>query len=478
MIHSIGSMKNLPANINLNSIPDYFKNRTFTTSVGFRCYYPSLANNYPVEKNGLLFIEKINNLLKMYYFTKDVTFVSSGIYIGNAIRKIDWFQIVDGRHSSIFNTNIDSKKLVTDNDIKSVVDRFISKYDDTELWKSIEPKFHKELFNQYTNKRDPHLKRSDLVLINTNFGLVVRGNNIHTSRHGIHVRRPESGASISVYSDGAHHIIGNHVNGNTHIVSDRKLLIQSRDRPIAQNADAGGGNRDIVIRADVRWKQMYNGRQGLRSISYPEHAREVIVQLYTDVGGRVHRTQYPHAGFRWGKIPYGRTEGALWDDIHPPQYGIGGEAVNGIIGRDRAYREFAPMHFVRGIYNRINQDTAFVEHHGNCTITINSIGYDNVVNGRSYTAVPHNFNPFDQNLAIVDERYGFATNRTRIIMSPSDAERMKRMRGYIIKDLALSSERRFNYWPMNIISQSVWIASRNLGSADGDIPFIRRVWWR
>lgn len=474
MLHSIGSMKNLPADFNLNGIPEYFKEHIFTTSVGFRCYYPSLVNNYPVEEKGILYINKMNDLLKVYYFTKNATYVSVGLYISNSIRKIDWYQVMDGRHTSIYITNITGKKFVTDNDVKTIVETFLTRYDDTELWKMIEPKFQKEQWNGYTNKVNPHIRRSNTISINTNNGLIVAGNNVVISKdRGLAVQSP-SGSSIRAAVSGPQDILGNRQASVTYITSDRKLLIQSKNRPIVQSNDAGGGNREIVIRADVRWKQMYNGRQGLRSIAYPTHAREVIVQLYTDVGGRNHRTIYPHVGYKWGKLPYGKTDGYFWEDIYPPTFQIGGEVVNGIVGRDRAYKEYAPMHFIKGLYNIINQDSAFVEHHGNCTITLRSIGYDSIVNGRSYSAAVHDFNPFNHDTAIVDERYGFATNRNRII--PGQVRNPRR--GEVIKDLALSTNRRDNFWPYNIISESVWRNNNNLAHPVNDIPYIRRVWYR
>ena len=131
------------------------------------------------------------------------------------------------------------------------------------------------------------------------------------------------------------------------------------------------------------------------------------------------------------------------------------------------------MHFIKGIYNRINQDTAIVEHHDNCTIGISSIGYDHLVNNRSYSAAVHDFNPFNHDMAMVDERYGFATNRTRII--PGQTENRGRN---VIKDLALSTHRRDNFWPMHIISESVWRGNNDLAHPVHDIPYIRRVWWR
>lgn len=473
MIYSIGSMKNLPGDFNLNSIPDYFKKNLFTTSVGFRCYYPSIINNYPIEEKGILYINKLGNMLKMYYFCKNATYVSVGVYIGNTVRKIDWYQVVDSRHTSMYDRTNSAKKLVSDSDIKQIIDTFITKYDDSELWRMIEPKFKKELWNGYTSKNNPHIWRRNAVIINTNNGLIVKGNNVVISKNrGLAVQSP-SGSSIRSWVTDPQDLYGAYNHSVTAISSDRKLLIQSRNRPVVQCNEAGGGNRDIVIRSDLRWKQMYNGRQGLRGISYPGHAREVIVQLYTDVGGRTHRAMHPHPGYKWGKLPYGRHEGWFWEDIYPPTYQIGGEVVNGIVGRDKGYKEYAPMHFIKGIYNRINQDTAIVEHHDNCTIGISSIGYDHLVNNRSYSAAVHDFNPFNHDMAMVDERYGFATNRTRII--PGQTENRGRN---VIKDLALSTHRRDNFWPMHIISESVWRGNNDLAHPVHDIPYIRRVWWR
>lgn len=487
MLHSIGSMKNLPANINLNSIPDYFKNNSFTTSVGFRCFYPSLVNNYPVEKKGLLYIDKINNLLKMYYFTKDATFISSGIYIGNTVRKIDWFQIVDGRHSSIFDDTYSSKKLVTNKDIQIIVDRFITKYDDTQLWKELESKFHKDLWNQYTNKQDPYLRRGGEVFVNTNGGVIVINNNIHGSKRGIRLRRPESGASMNVYSDGAYHIIGNLVQGNTHIHSDRKLFLQSRNRPIVQSGDAGGGNREIVIRADIRWKQMYNGRQGLKSIAYPGHAREVIVQLYNDVGGRVNRVTHPEPmrHFVWRDRPKNRHVIAYELDV------TGGKATNeqtDYFGRVRDYKEYAPMHFVKGIYNRINQDTAFVNHHGNCIITLDNAGRGFIEQERIPSAYPYWWMSITNRIAIVDTRYGRETDRSSEIRpnqgyhtGPREVEGRLASNPYTglpwtHVDIEGMSGRIYEL--DQIWSYNVWRNKLNMTTIGNDYPSIRRVWWR
>lgn len=478
MLHSIGSMKNLPADFNLNSIPDYFKEHVFTTSVGFRCYYPSLINNYPVEEKGILYINKMNDLLKIYYFTKNSTYVSVGLYIGNTIRKIDWFQVMDGRHTSIYNNDITGKKFVTDNDINTIVNTFLTRYDDTELWRMIEPKFHKDQWNGYANKVNPHIRRGNTISINTNNGLIVAGNNVVISRdRGLAVQSP-SGSTIRAAVSGAIDVLGTRQASVSYVESNRKLLIQSRNRPMVNSTETGAGNKEIVIRSDLRWKQMYNGRQGLRSISYPAHAREVIVQLYTDTGGRVHRSQYNFPLLKWGMTPFGDFSGQRWRDINPRDFGIGGEPVNGIIGRDRGYKEYAPMHFIRGVYNRINQDSAFVENHGNCTVTVNSIGYDNIVNGRSYSAAAHNFNPLDQNMALIDERYGFGTNRSRLLTAEENRA-YNRYWPRINRELALTTHPfGNNQWPMLIISESVWISSRNLAHPVNDIPFIRRVWWR
>ena len=478
MLHSIGSMKNLPADFNLNGIPEYFKEHVFTTSVGFRCYYPSLINNYPVEEKGILYINKMNDLLKIYYFTKNATYVSVGLYIGNTIRKIDWYQVIDGRHTSIYNNDITGKKFVTDNDIKTIVNTFLTRYDDTELWRMLEPKFHKDQWNGYANKENPHIRRGNTILINTNNGLIVAGDNVLISRdRGLMVQSP-SGSTIRTAVTGPQDVLGLRQSSVTYINSDRKLLIQSRNRPIVQSNDAGGGNREIVIRGDLRWKQMYNGRQGLRSISYPGNAREVIVQLYTDTGGRVHRSQYNFPSLKWGITPFNDFSGNHWRDINPTHFRIGGEPINGIIGRDRGYKEYAPMHFIKGIYNRINQDSAFIEHHGNCVITVNSIGYDNIVNGRSYSASAHNFNPIDQNLALIDERFGFSTNRNRYL-TPEEDRAYNRYWPRINRELALTTHPfGHNQWPMNIMSESVWRNNNNLAHPVNDIPFIRRVWWR
>lgn len=471
MLHSIGSMKNLPADFNLNSIPDYFKDHVFTTSVGFRCYYPSLINNYPVEEKGILYINKMNDLLKIYYFTKNATYVSVGLYIGNTIRKIDWYQVIDGRHTSIYNNDITGKKFVTDNDIKTIVNTFLTRYDDTELWRMLEPKFHKDQWNGYTNKVNPHIRRGNTIVINTNNGLIVAGNDVLISKdRGLMVQSP-SGSSIRTAVTGPQDVLGLRQSSVTYINSDRKLLIQSRNRPIVQSNDAGGGNREIVIRGDLRWKQMYNGRQGLRSISYPANAREVIVQLYTDTGGRTFIVKYPEP-MRFFSIRWNNQ----YIDKHEVELGIRGKAGFGIqTARQRSYKEYAPMHFIRGIYNRINQDSAIVEHHDN-VITINSIGLNNIIEGRSVSAAAHPWYCINDRIAIVDNQFGGETDRDGIAtfrMTELSSRHINRV-GNIV--LSANSGRR---WDVDAVwSENVWRAKHGHGSPDFDIPFIRRVWWR
>ena len=508
MIHSIGSLRNLPANINLNSIPDYFKTNQFTTSVGFRCYYPTTINNYPVEKKGLLFVDKIKNLLKLYYFTKDATYISSSIYIGNTIKKLDWFQVVDARHNSIFNNVTDVKKLVTDKDVQTIVDRFLSTYDDTELWKSIEPKFHKDLWNQYANKQDPHIRRANEVYIATNRGVVVRGGNIHTSRRGITVRRPETGARFSVYSDGAHYIVGNLVQGNTHFYSDRKLLLQSRNRPIVQSGDAGNGNREIVIRADLRWKQMYNGRQGLKSIAYPGHAREVIVQLYNDTGGRNRKVRY-NFPIRQMNIAYSDPRlygGQIFSLIHmylddhltPSNYSrnrrgsfrIFGDPQNDIVGRERHYKEYAPMHFIRGIDNWVNQDAANVHHRGDCVIDVHSIGYNSILNRYSVSAGAYDFDPIASGFAVLNTKFGQETDVDRnwlaqkMRVDPEHKMDIRPMIGFLMLGMPegfrfdIEQQVGIHHLVDRLVSGNVWKNMWGLGDPVAEFPSIRRVWWR
>lgn len=485
MLHSIGSMKNLPADFNLNGIPDYFKEHIFTTSVGFRCYYPSLINNYPVEEKGILYINKMNDLLKIYYFTKNATYVSVGLYIGNTIRKIDWYQVIDGRHTSIYNNDITGKKFVTDNDIKTIVNTFLTRYDDTELWRMLEPKFHKDQWNGYTNKVNPHIRRGNTIVINTNNGLIVAGNDVLISKdRGLMVQSP-SGSSIRTAVTGPQDVLGLRQSSVTYINSDRKLLIQSRNRPIVQSNDAGGGNREIVIRGDLRWKQMYNGRQGLRSISYPANAREVIVQLYTDTGGRSYVVRYPEVMIFFGIRLNAPNNTRYMGDKHEVELGIRGKAGFGTqTARQRAYKEFAPMHFIKGIYNRINQDSAIIEHHGNATITISSIGLDNIINSRSYSAAAHPWYPINEGIAIVDNQFGGETdiegNTTfehRISNQDTRGRSDRNLTRFPAKIVLRGASGRL-YDTNHIWSENVWRAKHGHGSPDFDIPFIRRVWWR
>lgn len=362
-----GTIKNLPGNINLRDLNSYLDD-TFNTNVGFRCLTPSKVMGYPTSDIGFLIVSRKEKLVQLTYITTKATYVSGLILRDNGNRTpVAWIQKIDGRQKSIANYKSDVLYLITDKDIQDIIERYIIPFDDSELWTLIEDKITKEKANLYTTSQNPVLSRQSGMVFETTKGIWIAGNNVIAgsanvnekndgfhkgSRAGLIVSRSSwvSGDIMMAYASGKKTLYGNPVESEAVMKAGRVLILKSRNRPILSTFGdiSADKNREIVIRADVRWKLFYNGRDGFKDVAYPAHAREVLVQMYTDVGGRIHKNR---ANVYW---------------------------------RDLRYCEFEPMHFIKGINNVVVQDTGFCYHHSDATVHVRHIGADHVINQRSY----------------------------------------------------------------------------------------------
>lgn len=362
----IGTIRNLPRGINLKNMATYLKDFPFMTSVGFRCLYPDKSLSYPIEAIGFLIVTRVNKSMQLTYASAEATYVSGIIRLDDTafLKEVTWTQIADGRHK-VGSTNVsqDILCILTDQEIKELIDKYIIPFDDKLLWEALSDKMTKESMKLYTTKWDPNIERGVGTNIITDRGIYVTGHNVIAGTasgdpySGVRVMMRNGSMSMAINSKLRPVIYGHQFEGDTRITGSGKMVLRCQHRPILSTFGeiTADKNRDVAIRADLRWKIFYNGRQGLKDITYPAHAREVLVQLYTDVGGRIHRN----------------NAGALW--------------------RDEYYAEFEPMHFIKGVYNVINQDSGFCYHHSDATVHIRHIGGDHINNGRAYrTKIEHN----------------------------------------------------------------------------------------
>lgn len=367
----IGTVRNLPRGLDLRSLHRYLKDIPFRTSVGFRCLYPDKSLNYPINAIGFLLVTRVNKAMELTYATAEATYVSGIIQLDNTthLKEIPWLQLADGRHKvGSNNVSMDRLSILTDTEIKELIDKYILPFDDKALWEALADKLTKERMDLYTTSWDPNIERSNGTTLGTDRGMIVTNHNVIAGTtngdptSGLKVLLRNGSMVMAANSQLRPVIYGHQFEGDTRITGNGKMVIRCQHRPVLSTFGeiTQDKNREVALRVDLRWKLFYNGRQGIKDMSYPAHAREVLVQLYTDVGGRIHRN----------------NAGALW--------------------RDELYAEFEPMHFIRGVYNVVNQDSGFCYHHSDATIHIRHIGGDHINNGRAYRTKIENNGPIGQ----------------------------------------------------------------------------------
>ena len=82
MIRTLGNLKNIPLNTDLNDL--FLLDEEIG---GYRCLYPNTQLNYPVNDTGYLIITKAKNVGEMLYVTKRSIYRRS-FYIKNNQAKI------------------------------------------------------------------------------------------------------------------------------------------------------------------------------------------------------------------------------------------------------------------------------------------------------------------------------------------------------------------------------------------------------
>ena len=369
----IGNIKNLPNNVDLRHLNVYLQNTPFSTVVGFRCLNPSTYLNYPIDNQGVLLVTRSNGIMQLTYITQHATFESGFINLNDGSTKhITWTQRLDGHQKTVLDKTSPSGVfgLITDSEIQKIIEKYIIPFDDTALWRELEDKITKERINQFANSINPTLERKNGITVSTEKGIWVEGGNVIAGANGnirvlggtkyyeiyggLMVDAKRTSTTSVAYAYGEINLYGANLQAEARIKGGHGLVIQCKNRPVLSTFGdiSADKNREVALRGDLRWKIFYNGRQGFKDMAYPAHAREVLVQLYTDIGGRIHRN---NAGVYW---------------------------------RDERYCEFEPMHFIRGIYNVVNQDTGFCYHHGDATIHVRHIGADHVRNSRAGRTLP------------------------------------------------------------------------------------------
>lgn len=352
----IGSIKDLPKGTNLNTLPLYMKQNPFYSAVTFRCLCPEENLGYPIFEKGLLTLHNFGDRIYMLYLSELCCYITDVIIledytVDNTLR---WYIIQDSKQGRIFDKNgLPSTllKTVSDDDIKTLVNRYLVSFSDSYLGQRLAMKMPKETLNQYADGNSSILEREKGITIKTNKGVIVKGQGIkigsanNGQRRGITVLTPTLNRESSIYVERGYQIYDKNFESEGILQTVGTTTIASRNRPMIETPSEFNRG-EVALRSDVRWKLFYSGREGRKEINYPIHAKEVLVQVYTDVGGRI-----------W------RNGGTIW--------------------RDLGYKEFPPMHFINRINNVINQDTGFIEHDSSGLIRIRHIGEDNVNNARN-----------------------------------------------------------------------------------------------
>nr|DAN62881.1 MAG TPA: C2H2 type zinc-finger protein [Caudoviricetes sp.] len=153
MIKTLGSVKNIPMNIQLDSLFQY------ESGEGYRCMYPDTLQGYPTSTPGYLFILKRKNYGEMIYITKNKVYRKSYYILtklGSANLKplakpeqmTDWEVITlsnDHRSSGIEDTG-----LFRIDEIVELVRKYLTPFDDTWHNREIDKKLTRAtLVNDY-----------------------------------------------------------------------------------------------------------------------------------------------------------------------------------------------------------------------------------------------------------------------------------------------------------------------------------------
>lgn len=153
MIKTLGSVKNIPRNVRLDTLFQY------ESGEGYRCLYPDTLQGYPTSVPGYLFILKRKNYGEMIYVTKSKIYRKSYYILtklGSATLKplakpeqiTDWEEItLSNDHRS---SGIEDLGLFTLDEIFNLVRKYLTPFDDSWHWSELNQKLSRAtLVNNY-----------------------------------------------------------------------------------------------------------------------------------------------------------------------------------------------------------------------------------------------------------------------------------------------------------------------------------------
>lgn len=340
MIRTLGNLKNIPLNTDLNDL--FLLDEEIG---GYRCLYPNTQLNYPVNDTGYLIITKAKNVGEMLYVTKRSIYRRS-FYIKNNQAKIitNWGKMSLGNNLRDI-PDLTTRGLMSFSEVRGVIQKYLVNYDPTRLNNVINSKADKHKLNEYYNKTGGnlhhyrrlstgvHIRNGHNMYFNSGVGL---RQNFWAQITGGPGQPPTSPNHIYFYNNSspnnelANHLFeiekssdGHYRHGNMiglydinfidigdrwHDMRLHNFTINSNNHPVMHaNQIPGNWDKKIVTQEDLRWKLIFDARAGHKDITvtYHDTIHEVIVQGYSDFN-------------------------------------------NG------AYEDLEPMHFIPGIYCRLN----------------------------------------------------------------------------------------------------------------------------
>ena len=355
MIKSLGMLKNIPLNTDLN---DLFLIEE--ECGGYRCLYPNTQLNYPVNDTGYLIITKAKTVGEMLYVTKRGIYRRS-FYIKNNQAKIitNWSKLSLGSNLREV-SDLTTRGLMSFSEVKGVIQKYLVNYDPTHLNNVINSKADKHLLNNYYNKTGGnlhhyrrlstgvHIKNHHNIYFNAGLGIRQNFSNAITGTPGTPPTPPNH---IPFYNNGspnadlANHLYeiekspdGHYRHGNIIGLYDPNYLdigdrwgdmrlesvtLRSNIHPhLNANQIPGHWDRRMVTQEDLRWKLVFDARAGHKdvTVSFHDTIHEVIIQGYSDfnnggyedlepmhfIPGIYCRLNYYHHTFIWNRDGHNR----------------------------------------------------------------------------------------------------------------------------------------------------------------------------
>lgn len=348
-IHSIGNIINIAADVRFNEFSKNILDGNFNTNTIFRLKQMKKNNGWP--KDGMdVHIEyeaRPDDALYVYVYLNNEIFKT----IVKPNTPVNWHRAITQRNAN--------EIFLSDTGVKNMSNSILRDYNDTAIFNSMQNKIFKHELDKKVNKVNPTFNRQASTGTNiptTNplewiEGTLIRYGDLLTSHEGINVSRVNTQYSGTLSAGAYIDNFNRERDGNGRVVcvpffgqGGTAVQLQCQHRPIifSDGDNDRGRNCEIVIRSDMYWKCCYNGRQGLKDFRYPNEAREILVQTYTDVGG---------------DLVYARNS-------------------PGVVARDGLYVEFQTLHFIAQVPMHTLQDTGYVrnQHDGDRVVSVRHAG--------------------------------------------------------------------------------------------------------